>query len=231
MGRGERRRRRFLPTGDYDLRLRPHHVGNGNNLTSASSASTPFNRRSELRWDIPLILSNRGPLSRLQPGLSAHAPVRALRDGGQRAGSRRDLPHADRDVFNGQGEAAVTPSYNFWVNPWTGLVGRGGGGCYSLSGISLSMSSPPAARSSATSPSASTSRRMICCASTTRSGVDQPEHPDRSPRFAQRERESNAGPSHLSWDGTGTGSATWSFPSRGTSRFDYQVLSGRIQVW
>ncbi len=30
------------------------------------------------------------------------------------------------DVFNGQGQAAVTPFYNFWVNPWEGLVTRGG---------------------------------------------------------------------------------------------------------
>src|SRR5262249_9050160 len=32
------------------------------------------------------------------------------------------------DVINNQGEAAVTPYYNFWVNPWAGFVARGGVG-------------------------------------------------------------------------------------------------------
>ena len=38
-----------------------HDVGNGDNWTSAISVYTPLNRRFELRWDIPMILSNRGP--------------------------------------------------------------------------------------------------------------------------------------------------------------------------
>ena len=161
MGRGERRRRRFLPTGDYDLRLRPHHVGNGNNLTSASSASTPFNRRSELRWDIPLILSNRGPLSRLQPGLSAHAPVRALRDGGQRAGSRRDLPHA------GPGTCSTGRAKPRSPRSTTSGSTRGPGWWCAAAAVGIPFGHQsvdvlaPAARSSATSPSATTSRRMI----------------------------------------------------------------------
>ncbi len=38
-----------------------HDVGNGDNWTSAISVYTSLNRRFELRWDIPMILSNRGP--------------------------------------------------------------------------------------------------------------------------------------------------------------------------
>src|SRR5262249_11343716 len=45
-----------------------HDVGNGDNWTSAISVYTPFNRRFELRWDVPMILSNRGNI----PGADYH---------------------------------------------------------------------------------------------------------------------------------------------------------------
>ena len=108
-------------------------TGNGNNLTSAISVYTPFNRRFELRWDIPVVISNRGPF----PGKDYHVstpdfqltPRFALsetEDSAQSLDVTFRMPTGD--VFNGQGEAAVSPFYNFWVNPWAGLVVRGGVG-------------------------------------------------------------------------------------------------------
>ena len=108
-----------------------HDVGNGDNWTSGLTLYTPFNRRFELRWDIPLILSNRGSV----PGADYHisspdfqvTPRFALsetEDSAQSFDVTFRLPTGD--VINNQGEAAVTPFYNFWVSPWAGLVVRGG---------------------------------------------------------------------------------------------------------
>jgi hypothetical protein len=110
-----------------------HNNGNGDNWTSAMSVYTPFNRRFELRWDIPFILSNRGSI----PGDTYHisspdfqlVPRFALsetEDSAQSLDVTFRMPTSD--TINNQGEAAVTPYYNFWVNPWQGLVARGGVG-------------------------------------------------------------------------------------------------------
>jgi len=110
-----------------------HDVGNGDNWTSGVTLYTPFNRRFELRWDIPLILSNRGSI----PGDDYHiaspdfqlAPRFALSETENSAQSfdiTFRMPTGD--VINNQGQAAITPFYNFWVNPWADLVVRGGTG-------------------------------------------------------------------------------------------------------
>jgi hypothetical protein len=110
-----------------------HDVGNGDNWTSAISVYTPFNRRFELRWDIPMILSNRGSI----PGADYHisSPDFALtprfalsetEDSAQSLDVTFRMPTGD--TINNQGQAAVTPWYNFWVNPWAGFVARGGVG-------------------------------------------------------------------------------------------------------
>jgi hypothetical protein len=110
-----------------------HDVGNGDNWTSAISVYTPFNRRFELRWDVPMILSNRGSI----PGDEYHVsspdfqlvPRFALsetEDSAQSFDVTFRMPTGD--TINGQGQAAVTPFYNFWVNPWAGFVTRGGVG-------------------------------------------------------------------------------------------------------
>ena len=108
-----------------------HNVGNGDNWTSALSIYTPFNRRFEVRWDIPLILSNKGSTDQYHvssPDLQV-VPRFALSETENSAQSLDitfRLPTSD--VINNQGEAAVTPYYNFWVNPWAGFVARGGAG-------------------------------------------------------------------------------------------------------
>ena len=110
-----------------------HDVGNGDNWTSAISVYTPLNRRFELRWDIPMILSNRGPVQGGKYNVSSPdfqlTPRFAL---SETENSAQSLDVTFRmptsDVINNQGEAAVTPYYNFWVNPWEGLVFRGGAG-------------------------------------------------------------------------------------------------------
>jgi hypothetical protein len=108
-----------------------HNVGNGDNWTSALSIYTPFNRRFEIRWDIPLILSNKGNTTEYHvssPDLQV-TPRFAL---SETENSAQSLDITFRmptsDVINNQGEAAVTPFYNFWVNPWAGFVVRGGAG-------------------------------------------------------------------------------------------------------
>jgi hypothetical protein len=110
-----------------------HDVGNGDNWTSAISVYTPLNRRFELRWDIPMILSNRGPVQGGRYNVSSPdfqlAPRFAL---SETENSAQSLDVTFRmptsDVINNQGQAAVTPYYNFWVNPWAGMVLRGGVG-------------------------------------------------------------------------------------------------------
>lgn len=108
-------------------------VGNGDEWTSSISVFTPINRRVELRWDLPLILANRGSI----PGHDYHVgspdfqltPRFAL---SETENSAQTLDVTFRmptgDTFNGQGQAAVTPTYNFWVNPWRTFVVRGGVG-------------------------------------------------------------------------------------------------------
>jgi len=110
-----------------------HDVGNGDNWTSAITLYTPFNRRFELRWDIPMFLSNRGNV----PGhdyevsspdfqLTPRFALSETEDSAQSFDVTFRMPTGD--VFNNQGQAAVTPFYNFWVNPWMGFVARGGAG-------------------------------------------------------------------------------------------------------
>ena len=110
-----------------------HNVGNGDNWTSAISLYTPLNRRFELRWDIPMFLSNRGPVQGGRYNVSSPdfqlVPRFAL---SETENSAQSLDVTFRmptsDVINNQGQAAVTPYYNFWVNPWAGMVLRGGVG-------------------------------------------------------------------------------------------------------
>jgi hypothetical protein len=108
-------------------------TGNGSVWTSSISVFTPLNRRFELRWDIPLVYSSRG----LAPGspyeitspdfqLAPRFAISETENSAQSFDITFRMPTGDG--YNGQGQAAVTPFYNFWVNPWQGLVIRGGTG-------------------------------------------------------------------------------------------------------
>jgi hypothetical protein len=109
-------------------------TGNGSRWTSGVTLFTPLNRRFELRWDLPLIYSSRGvnppgsPYEITSPDFQL-APRFAI---SETESSAQSLDITFRmptgDVYNGQGQAAVTPFYNFWVNPWERLVLRGGVG-------------------------------------------------------------------------------------------------------
>ena len=110
-----------------------NNVGNGDTWTGAISLYRPLNRRFELRWDIPMFLSNRGPVQGGRYNVSSPdfqlVPRFAL---SETENSAQSLDVTFRmptsDVINNQGQAAVTPYYNFWVNPWAGMVLRGGVG-------------------------------------------------------------------------------------------------------
>jgi hypothetical protein len=108
-----------------------HDVGNGDEWTSSISVFTPFNRRFELRWDIPMILSNRGDTDRYHVSspdfqLTPRFALSETENSAQSFDVTFRMPTSD--TINGQGEAAVTPIYNFWVNPWEAFVTRGGVG-------------------------------------------------------------------------------------------------------
>jgi hypothetical protein len=106
---------------------------NGNGFTSGVTLYTPFNRRFELQYDIPFITSSRGG----PPGRDYHI------SGGDLQITPRFILSETQDVTqsfnvtfraptgdteNGNGVAAVTPTYQVWANCWRGLVVRGGAG-------------------------------------------------------------------------------------------------------
>jgi hypothetical protein len=131
-GLAQRPGRRFYRLIEWKFEY-AHDVGNGDNWSSSISVFTPFNRRFELRWDIPMILSNRGAIAGAPYHISSPdfqlVPRFAL---SETENSAQSLDVTFRmptgDTINGQGEAAVTPFYNFWVNPWSTFVARGGVG-------------------------------------------------------------------------------------------------------
>lgn len=105
----------------------------GSGYTSGVTLYAPFNRRFEVRLDVPFVVSNRG----LEPhqdyrisGGDFQVTPRFLLS--QQANSEQSFDVTFRvptgDVYNGNELAAITPFYNFWTNCWRGLVVRGGTG-------------------------------------------------------------------------------------------------------
>ena len=106
--------------------------GNGNLYTGGLTLYTPFNARFELRTDVPFVVSNRAA-----NGTGYHTAF------GDFQITPRFLLSEDRNTTqsfsltfrtptgsekNGNGVSAVEPTYEFWTNPWRGLVVRGGAG-------------------------------------------------------------------------------------------------------
>jgi hypothetical protein len=181
-----------------------HNVGNGDNWTSAISLYTPLNRRFELRWDIPMFLSNRGPVQGGRYNVSSPdfqlAPRFAL---SETENSAQSLDVTFRmptsDVINNQGQAAVTPYYNFWVNPWAGMVLRGGVG-FGIPYGNQSVNILAPHRSRATSPSATAPPHDMIPISDTvvrdRTNLNTPRH--RPPRPEHHQPGPHARDSHPS---------------------------------
>jgi hypothetical protein len=114
---------------------------NGDLYTGGLTFYTPFNRRFELRTDIPAVVSNRGrgddyhtSFGDLQ--ITPRFLLSETENVTQSFNVTLRAPTGDVDNFTGV--AAVTPTYEFWANTWRGLVFRGGvGGFIPYGGQSL----------------------------------------------------------------------------------------------
>lgn len=107
----------------------------GDNYTGALQIYTPINRRFQLRWDIPIMTANRAYVSNddYQFGAPDFALTpRFMLQESENVSQSLDITFRmpTGDTLNGNGIAAVTPMYNFWVNAWQGLVIRGGTGFF-----------------------------------------------------------------------------------------------------
>lgn len=108
-----------------------HGLANGSDGYSGTLTSyTPMNSRHEIRTDIWLN-SNRGPtgLANAQTNFGDFVVTpRVLLS--ESKGQTQVFEIAFRtptgNSFNGNGVAAITPTYEFWTNYWKGLVVRGG---------------------------------------------------------------------------------------------------------
>ena len=105
---------------------------NANGYDGTVTLYTPLNQRFEFRTDIPVAASNQsasGNTSQTNFGDFQITPRVILSE-------TRDATHSFDLTFrtptgnsiNGNGVAAIAPTYNFWVNTWKGLVLRGGTG-------------------------------------------------------------------------------------------------------
>ncbi len=105
---------------------------NGNQNTGLLQFYLPFNRRFEFRVDIPVAVSNRGATGTDYETnfgdfqIVTRFIVSETRDVTQSFNVAFRTPTGS--TFNGNGVAAITPTYEFWANWWEGLVVRGGVG-------------------------------------------------------------------------------------------------------
>jgi len=107
---------------------------NGDQHSGLLQFYLPFNRRFELRVDIPAAVSNQGltgshsetNFGDLQ--IVTRAILSETRDLTQSLNVAFRMPTGD--TFNLNGVAAITPTYEFWTNWWQGLVLRGGAGFF-----------------------------------------------------------------------------------------------------
>jgi hypothetical protein len=113
-------------------------AGFTNDYSSGVTVFTPLNRRIQLRWDIPIVTSNRiNPCCDYHIGVGDFALTpRLMLHESENASHSLDVTvrMPTGDAINLNGVAAVTPRYNVWWNPWERLV------CGAASG-----SSPPSA--------------------------------------------------------------------------------------
>ncbi len=107
----------------------------GEGYTGSLTMFTPLNQRFEIQTDIPLVVSNRR-----SPGLDREDNFGDLQITPRFILSEtRDVTQSLNITFRaptgktenlGTSIAAVTPAYQFWANPWQGLVVRGGTGFF-----------------------------------------------------------------------------------------------------
>jgi len=107
---------------------------NGSQNTGLLQLYLPFNRRFEIRTDIPMVVSNRGVTSANSMSnfgdfvIVPRVILSETRNVTQSFNVAFRTPTGN--TFNTNGVAAVTPTYEFWSNWWRGLVVRGGVGFF-----------------------------------------------------------------------------------------------------
>jgi hypothetical protein len=105
---------------------------NGNQYSGGFTLYAPFSARFEVRLDVPFIVSNRAGSDNdystnfgdLQ--LTPRFLISESRDFTQSFNVTFRVPTGSQN--NGNDFAAVTPTWEFWWNPWSMLVLRGGAG-------------------------------------------------------------------------------------------------------
>jgi hypothetical protein len=106
---------------------------NGDDYTGGLTLYTPFNRRFELRTDLPFVVSNRGTRDHYLTSfgdvqLTPRFLLSETRNVTQSVNVSFRLPTGHVENFTGV--ASVSPDYEFWANVWKGLVLRGGVGFF-----------------------------------------------------------------------------------------------------
>src|SRR5262245_27774803 len=109
-------------------------VDNGNRYTGGLTVYALFNARFEVRLDVPFVVSNRSGFDNdyhtnfgdLQ--ITPRVLITETRDFTQSFNVTFRMPTGSEDNF--QHFAAATPTWEFWWNPWSTLVLRGGAGFF-----------------------------------------------------------------------------------------------------
>lgn len=102
---------------------------NGNQHNGTFTLYTPFNRRFELRYDVPLIVSSKAANDKYHTAagdlvITPRVILSESVDFTQSLAVFLQAPTGDAE--NGNHVAAVTPAYEFWADVWRTLVVRGG---------------------------------------------------------------------------------------------------------
>jgi len=106
---------------------------NGDQYLGGATEYLPFSRRLELQIDAPFVVSNKGAHNNYHTsyGDLQFTPRMILSETRNFTQSLNVTLRAPTGwTKNGNGLAAVTPTYQFWYNAWQGLVLRGGAGFF-----------------------------------------------------------------------------------------------------
>ena len=115
--------RLFLLTFNYAHDVDGH---GGDNYLAGLTAYTPLNRRFQLRWDVPFVTSGPDGTTWGDLQITPRLLLSESRNFTHSLDVTVRMPTGDKDL--GAGIGAVSPVWNFWYNPWSGLVLRGGVG-------------------------------------------------------------------------------------------------------
>jgi hypothetical protein len=104
-------------------------VNDGDSFNGGVTFYTPLSRRFELRYDLPIISSNKDASGKYKTAagdlaITPRVILSECQDLTQSFGVSFRAPTGNAD--NGNGIASITPGYEFWSNPWDKLVVRGG---------------------------------------------------------------------------------------------------------